>query len=242
MLPPKRQRLVLQVWELAISKTAGYLYSRLLLAGVSAVAHGVFFAIIGIPYAATLGLFVGLVGQFIPTVGTYIGAALPALVALSISPTKALLVILFAILYQQIENYVLTPPLSARTMELHPAVAFGAVIGGVTLLGPVGALLALPITATVQAVVSSYVQRHELVDSELLREPMSAKQQARADEESDADSDADDNDRVDGAREATVDPVAVPGKVVGGPPDGTAPSGDERPDDGVGEQPAGQRQ
>ena len=241
VLPPKRQRLVLQVWELAISKTAGYLYSRLLLAGVSAVAHGVFFAIIGIPYAATLGLFVGVVGQFIPTVGTYIGAALPALIALSISPTKALLVVLFAIFYQQIENYVLTPPLSARTMELHPAVAFGAVIVGVTLLGPVGALLALPITATVQAVVSSYVQRHELVDSELLKEPMSAKQQARADDADDTDGadDADDSDDGDDANDADD----------GGRDDEheqdhaeehaeereDAPSGDQHPDDRVGE-------
>ncbi len=186
LLPPARQRLVLQIWELAIAKTAGYLYSRLLLAGVSAVAHGVFFAVIGLPYAATLGLFVGLIGQFIPMVGTYIGAALPALVALTQSPTKALLVIVFAILYQQVENYVLTPPLSSRTMQLHPAVAFGAVIVGVTLVGPVGALLALPLTATVQAVVSSYVRRHELVESEMFDEPQSKRQQARAEEAEEA--------------------------------------------------------
>jgi predicted PurR-regulated permease PerM len=224
LLPPKRQRLVLQVWELAISKTAGYLYSRLLLAGVSAVAHGVFFAVIGIPYAATLGLFVGVVGQFIPTVGTYIGAALPALIALSISPTKALLVVLFAIFYQQIENYVLTPPLSARTMELHPAVAFGAVIVGVTLLGPIGALLALPITATVQAVVSSYVQRHELVDSELLKNPMSVKQQARADDDAD---EADDADGADDADEHAEREHAQHS--------GDASSGDQDPDDRVSE-------
>ena len=198
VLPPQRQRLVLQVWELAIAKTAGYLYSRLLLAAVSAVVHGVFFAAIGIPYAATLGLFVGVVGQFIPTVGTYIGAALPALVGLTISPTKALLVILLALIYQQVENYVLTPPLSARTMQMHPAVAFGSVIVGVTLLGPVGALLALPITATVQAVVSSYVQRHELVDSELLRDPMSPKQQAQADAEEDDDNDGGSDSTDDG--------------------------------------------
>jgi predicted PurR-regulated permease PerM len=99
VLPPARQIMVLQVWELAISKTAGFLYSRVLLAAVSAVCHAVFFAIIGLPYSITLGLFVGVVGQFIPTVGTYIGAALPALVALSVSPSKAVLVIIFAIIY-----------------------------------------------------------------------------------------------------------------------------------------------
>ncbi len=79
---------------------------RVLLGMISAIAHAVAFWIIGVPYAITLGLFVGVVGQFIPTVGTYIGAALPALVALTVSPRKALLVILFAVVYQQIESYL----------------------------------------------------------------------------------------------------------------------------------------
>jgi predicted PurR-regulated permease PerM len=181
VLPPARQIMVLQVWELAIAKTAGFLYSRILLAAVSAAAHAVVFALAGIPYAITLGLFVGLVGQFIPMVGTYLGAALPALVALSSSPGKALLVIGFAVVYQQIENYFLTPPLASRTMQLNPAVAFGSVIAGVTLIGPVGALLALPLTATVQAFVSSYVRRHELVDSHLLVDPGAKRAETRAD-------------------------------------------------------------
>jgi predicted PurR-regulated permease PerM len=185
VLPPARQIMVLQVWELAISKTAGFLYSRVLLALASGAAHAVVFAIAGIPYSITLGLFVGIVGQFIPTVGTYIGAALPALVALSVSPSKALVVIGFALIYQQVENYVLTPPLASRTMQLHPAVAFGSVIVGVTLIGPVGALLALPLTATVQAFVSSYVTRHQLVESDLLNNPMSKRQAARAEAELD---------------------------------------------------------
>ncbi len=183
VLPPARQIMVLQVWELAISKTAGFLFSRFLLAAASAAAHAVVFAIAGIPYAVTLGMFVGVVGQFIPTVGTYIGAALPALVALSTSPGKALIVIGFAVVYQQIENYVLTPPLASRTMQLHPAVAFGSVIVGVTLIGPVGALLALPVTATIQAFFSSYVQRHELVESDLLVDPMSKRQAAKQEAE-----------------------------------------------------------
>jgi hypothetical protein len=68
-------------------------------------------------------------------------------------------------------------------MQLHPAVAFGSVIVGVTLIGPVGALLALPVTATVQAFVSSYVQRHELVENELLVDPMSKRQAARQEAE-----------------------------------------------------------
>ena len=169
-LPPARQLEVLRIWDLAIQKTAGFLYSRILLAAASAAAHGTFFAIIGLPYALTLGLFVGVVSQFIPTVGTYIAGALPILVALTISPQKALLVLGFVILYQQIENYVIAPPLSARTMELHPAIAFGGVIVGATLLGPAGAFLALPIIATGQAFFSSIITTHELVESEMFED------------------------------------------------------------------------
>jgi predicted PurR-regulated permease PerM len=183
VLPAARQHTVLEVWELAIAKTAGYLYSRVLLGSVSAVAHAIAFWIIGVPYAVTLGLFVGVVGQFIPTIGTYIGAALPALVALSVSPLKALLVILFAVLYQQVESYLFTPPLARRTMEIHPALAFFSVIAGVKLIGPVGALLALPIAATIQATISSYVTRHDLVGHDLLVDPVSRRKESEAEDE-----------------------------------------------------------
>jgi predicted PurR-regulated permease PerM len=167
LLSPARQLEVLRIWDLAVQKTAGFLYSRLLLALASGIAHGIFLFIIGVPYALTLGLFVGLISQFIPTVGTYIAGALPILVALTLSPQKALLVLGFVIIYQQIENYVISPPLSARTMSLHPAIAFGGVIVGATLVGPAGAFLALPMIATMQAFLSSTITKHDLVESDL---------------------------------------------------------------------------
>jgi predicted PurR-regulated permease PerM len=133
-----------------------------------------FLSIIDVPNALTLGIFVGLISQFVPTVGTYIAGALPILVALTISPGKALLVLVFVLAYQQFENYVLTPPLSSRTMEIHPAVAFGSVIAGAALLGALGALIALPAAATIQAFIGAYINRQELVDSPLLEDPPSA--------------------------------------------------------------------
>jgi predicted PurR-regulated permease PerM len=166
-LPPARQLEVLRVWDLAIEKTAGFLYSRVLLAACSSAAHGTFFAIIGLPYALTLAIFVGVVSQFIPTVGTYIAGALPVLVALTVSPQKALLVLLFIIAYQQVENYLISPPLSAHTLELHPAIAFAGVIIGASLFGAAGAFLALPLVATGQAFFSSIITRHDLVESEM---------------------------------------------------------------------------
>jgi predicted PurR-regulated permease PerM len=168
MLPAARQREVLRAWEIAIDRTASYVYYRVVLALLSAVVHAVALGLFDVPFAVTLGIWVGLVSQFIPTVGTYIAGTLPIAVALAQSPRTALYVLVFILVYQQIENYVISPPLSARTMKIHPALGFIAAIGGVALIGPVGALLALPIVATVQSFLAVYVPRHEIVEDDLL--------------------------------------------------------------------------
>ncbi|MCB0995118.1 MAG: AI-2E family transporter [Acidimicrobiales bacterium] len=170
LLPPQRQRQVLTVWDLAIEKTGGYIYSRGLLALISFIFHWIVFSIIGIPFPAPLAMWVGLISQFIPVVGTYIAGALPILIALLDDPTSGLWVAIVVFAYQQIENYLLVPPITAHTMEMHPAVAFGAVIAGGSILGPAGALLALPAAATGQAFVSSLVQHHDVVDDDLTRD------------------------------------------------------------------------
>ncbi len=167
-LPPDKQREVLRAWEIAIDRTAAYVYYRVILAVLSATVHSIAFSVMDVPFAVTLGIWVGLVSQFIPTVGTYIAGALPLAVALAQSPQTALSVLVFIVIYQQVENYVISPPLSAHTMKIHPAVGFIAAIGGVALIGPVGALLALPIVATVQSFLAVYVPRHEIVEDDLL--------------------------------------------------------------------------
>jgi predicted PurR-regulated permease PerM len=170
-LPRERQVVVLDTWEIAIDKTGGYLYSRGVQALISAVATTIFLFAMGVPYALALGLWVGVVSQFIPTVGTYIAMVLPVLVAFTSSPAKALWVLVFLVLYQQFENYVIGPRITRRTMNVHPALAIGTVFAGGLLLGGVGALLALPATAIVQAVVSSYGTERDVVDAPLTQEP-----------------------------------------------------------------------
>jgi predicted PurR-regulated permease PerM len=113
----------------------------------------------------------GVVSQFIPTVGTYLGAAVPTLVALTVSPAAPLGVIVYAVIYQQLENYLIAPRLTARTMSLHPAVAFGAALAGGAINGVVGAFFALPVVATAQAFVSSYMHYYDVVDSDLMTGP-----------------------------------------------------------------------
>ena len=170
VLPPKQQRMVLDTWEVAIDKTGAYLYSRLVLAVLSGVASYIVMRILGIEFALPLAVWMGIVSQFIPTVGTYIAMALPLLVALVGGPVDALVLLVYFTLYQQLENYVFSPHVTARTMELHPALAFGAAIAGASISGVVGAFLALPAAAIIQAVASSYVRTHDVIRDDLTSE------------------------------------------------------------------------
>ena len=170
-LPESKQRAVLRTWELAIEKTGGYLYSRALLALVSAFFHWIAFQAIGTPAPIAMALWVGIVSQFLPVVGTYLAGILPLMLTFFDSPFKALLVVAFVLVYQQLENYLISPRITARTLHVHAAVAFGSAIVGGAILGPVGAVLALPAAAMIQALVGSWGPRHDVVDDDLVRMP-----------------------------------------------------------------------
>ncbi|MER7929854.1 AI-2E family transporter [Streptomyces sp. NPDC096057] len=169
VLPPARQVEVLRAWEIAVDKTGGYIYSRGLMALVSGVAHYILLQALGIPYAPVLAVWVGLVSQFIPTIGTYLAGALPMLIAFTVNPWYALWVLIFVVVYQQFENYMLQPKLTAKTVDIHPAVAFGSVIAGTALLGAVGALISIPAVATLQAFLGAYVKRYDVTDDPRLQ-------------------------------------------------------------------------
>jgi predicted PurR-regulated permease PerM len=162
-LPPRYQRVFVTVWTISVEKTGGYVVSKVVLAALSAVFHAAFFWFIDVPFWLPLGVFAGIVGQFIPTIGTYIGVVLPALFALLDKPINAVWIALFATVYQQVENYVFTPKISRRTMDVHPAVALGSVIAGAALFGPIGALIGIPVAAVALAIVDTFRKRHELL-------------------------------------------------------------------------------
>ena len=171
-LPEDKQRAVLRTWDLAIAKTGGYLYSRALLALVSAFFHWIAFQAIGTPAPIAMALWVGIVSQFLPVVGTYLAGVLPLLLTFFDSPFKALLVVGFVLVYQQLENYLISPRITARTLHVHAAVAFGSAIVGGAILGPVGAVLALPAAAMAQALIGSWGPRHDVIDDDLVRMPL----------------------------------------------------------------------
>ena len=170
-LPRDRQELVLDTWELAIDKTGAYLYSRVLLAAVSAFCTWVFLFVLDVPSPLPLAIWVGVISQFVPTIGNYIAMLLPGLVALVDKPKLVLPVLAFLVAYQQFENYVLGPRIARFTLKIHPALTIGTVFAGGYLFGGVGAILALPATAVIQSMLSTYTEEHKVVESELTKEP-----------------------------------------------------------------------
>jgi predicted PurR-regulated permease PerM len=168
---PERQEMVLFIWTTAIAKTGAYFYSRLLLAVVNGTGMYITLRLLGVPFAAPLAVFEGVVSEFIPTVGTYIAGAAPVLVALFSNPPDAIGVVAYILVYQQVENYWLSPKLTAKTMNLHPAIAFGAAFVGGALGGILMAFLALPAAAVIQAAIGAYVERYQVIDSELTADP-----------------------------------------------------------------------
>ncbi|OXN00740.1 AI-2E family transporter [Bifidobacterium vansinderenii] len=175
-IAPKSQERFLVVWTVVQDQISNFLYSRIILAAISSVCMSIFMMTLNIPYWLPLSIFCGLVSQFIPTVGTYIGGALPVVSAWGTNGIKyALFVLIYIVVYQQIENLILSPAISQRTMDLNPAIAFLAVLALGSVFGALGAFLALPLTASFQTVFKAYTKRYELIDSPLLSDPKPVK-------------------------------------------------------------------
>ena len=162
-LQPAQQEVFATTWNIAVAKTGGFVVSKIELAVASAVVHSIAFAIIGVPYWLAMGLITGIISQFIPTVGTYIGVLIPMLFAFFVDPMDALWVVIVASVYQQVENYLISPRISRATMNIHPAIAFGSVIVFANLFGALGALISIPLAAAIVSVLDTYGKRYDLI-------------------------------------------------------------------------------
>ncbi len=179
LFSPRAQERIGWTWDQAISQTGGYFYSRLVLMLINGIGFFFTMVLVGLPVSISLALsvFGSFVSVFIPVVGTYIGGAIPVALTLALSGlTSAAIVLAYVLVYQQIENYWLSPKLSSKTMTLNGGVAFGAALAGGAIAGPMGAFTALPIAALISSFVSNYLASHEVVygsstDSERQRTP-----------------------------------------------------------------------
>jgi predicted PurR-regulated permease PerM len=164
LFPPRMQQFTLVAWDTTAEKTGGYVGARVILASVNATASAVVFAIIGLPSWLALAIWTGLVAQFVPAIGTYIAISLPVLVGLlSDRPWTGIAALAWGIVYQQVENLTLEPRISARAVNVHPAVSFASVILGGALFGVAGALLAIPVAAMLLTLLDLYRTRYALV-------------------------------------------------------------------------------
>lgn len=163
LFPPRIQKMTIVIWDTTAEKTGRYVSVRVLLALINGSTSGIFFLIVGLPSWLALGIWTGLVAQFVPAIGTYISISLPVLVGLlSPNPWLGVIVLGWAVAYQQVENLTIEPRLSARAVNVHPAVSFASAILGLALFGIAGALLAIPVVAMLLTLLDIYRTRYAL--------------------------------------------------------------------------------
>jgi len=168
-LTPSTQTVVGQAWDIAVYKTGGYLYSRILTSLLAGGVVGVALWLLDCPYALALAIWYGLISQFLPMIGTYVAAALPLIILVTRNPMDALIFLAVLAAWVPFQDYVISPRVSARTMALAPASALIALLAGGALFGPLGAFLALPAAAVIQSVATAFFPRHAVVEEAATR-------------------------------------------------------------------------
>lgn len=146
LVPLSRRPRVVTLAEEIMHRVGGYALGQGAVASINALCSWIAMQLLGIPYSAMLAVLVGLLG-LIPMVGATLGAIIVALAGLTVSTTTALIVLVYYVIYQQVENYVIVPTIMRRTVSVPGAVTVVAVLAGGTLLGVFGALIAIPVAA-----------------------------------------------------------------------------------------------
>jgi predicted PurR-regulated permease PerM len=153
--PDRAERLERALDNIAAA-VGSYVLGALLQALIAALLAFALLSILGVPFAAPLSVVV-FIADLIPLVGATIGAVLVGIVTLFVDfPTATIVWAIFSIVYQQLENSIIQPQIQRRALNVHPFAVLVAVLIGGTLLGIVGALLAIPAAAAVQIVVREY--------------------------------------------------------------------------------------
>ena len=127
-------------------RVGSYAIGQVAVASVNAFFSWLMMLVVGIPYAAVLAVAVGFLG-LVPMVGATLGAVVVGIVALFDEPKKAIIAIIYYIVYQQLENYAVMPRIMQRTVSVPGAVTVVAAMTGGALLGMLGALIAIPAAA-----------------------------------------------------------------------------------------------
>jgi predicted PurR-regulated permease PerM len=156
LVPRTRRARVGLLTDEILSRVGGYVAGAVSIAGLAAFTTFLLLRMLSVDYAVALSMLVFLTG-LIPLIGATIGAFFVVIVALFTSVKAGVIVAVWYLVYQQVENYLLYPRIMQRSVNVSPAATVVAVLVGGSLLGVLGALLAIPIAAAVQLVVDEVV-------------------------------------------------------------------------------------
>ena len=156
LVPPSHARGVNTAWLEVEQKLGGWVRGQLLVMGIMAVLAGIGFLVIGLPNPVLLGVLAGL-GELVPMVGPFLAFAPAILVALGIDPWLALVVLVYAVVIQQIESNFLVPRIMGHSVGVSPLTVLLGILIGAILYGLLGAFLAVPIAGAIQVIVAHAV-------------------------------------------------------------------------------------
>jgi predicted PurR-regulated permease PerM len=139
----------------------GYVTGNLFISVIAGAASGLVLSIMGVPFALALGLLVAIL-DLVPLAGATIAAVIVGTVAFIHSVPSGIVVIVFFIVYQQIENHALQPLIYGRTVQLSPLAVLVAVLIGASVAGVLGALGAIPIAGAIQVLILDWRRHHEV--------------------------------------------------------------------------------
>jgi predicted PurR-regulated permease PerM len=154
--PPDRARRLKKIASDISDAIAGYVFGNFVISILAALVTYVTLRILGVPFAVPLAILFGFF-DLIPLVGATLGGILVGIVVGLVSfPVGLIVWVAVLVLYQQVENNLIQPYVYGRAVELHPLMVIAAILIGAALLGVLGALIAIPAAAAVQAVVRDY--------------------------------------------------------------------------------------
>jgi len=155
-VPPESRMRVNRVWDDVEAKVGGWLRGQLTLCLIIGITATIGYGILQVRFWPLLGLLAGIT-EIIPIVGPWLGGVPAVIIALTMSWQKAAMVAAFLLLLQFMENMVLVPRVMRGAVGLTPLTVFVAILAGTEFMGPAGAVLAIPIAALVQVLVTDYL-------------------------------------------------------------------------------------
>ena len=157
LLPERSRERWRDVGQQIYRTVGGYVTGNLFISLIAGVTSTIVLLALGVPYAVALGLLVAIL-DLIPLAGATIAAIIVCSIGFLHSLTAGIILIVFFILYQQIENHVLQPLVYSRTVRLSPLVILVSVLVGAQIAGVLGALAAIPVAGTIQVLLLAWLE------------------------------------------------------------------------------------